>query len=244
MLGLIRALFKSGQPAEKSRPGGISTSADLPRPFGFKTGWFALRTTDTDAAATAFGMTQPQLCNWTSGLAAVSGHRPSSKLPPIFVTPPLNGWTLAVTGSGINADTPEGCKAVAQTVTSLSKEFGEAQFFASHRVVEHSAWFIARKGQLKRAFSFVGDQSGLICNIGPATSPFEHTLHLDQLDGLSLNMANSILASLSDEAAEKKLPYLNETAPHKVARLWSLSPLDLPRSGDDIGVGILGRFTP
>jgi len=58
-------------------------------PFGPRTAWLALDTTDTEAVATALGLREVQAATWAEGIDAAS--RAS-----VFVTPPLGDWTLAV----------------------------------------------------------------------------------------------------------------------------------------------------
>ena len=68
----------------------ISSTPDAPRPFGYKTGWLAVRTTDSAAVRRALGLKDPVIANWESGLelAGASGK--------VFVTPVLDGFVLVI----------------------------------------------------------------------------------------------------------------------------------------------------
>jgi hypothetical protein len=61
-----------------------------PEPFGFKTGWIAVRTTDFKAVADSLPIRSQAAANWHDGIEA------SQKGGSIFITPPINGWICVV----------------------------------------------------------------------------------------------------------------------------------------------------
>jgi hypothetical protein len=121
--------------------------------FGGKQAWLAVRDSDPSAVIAALGLRELGTVRWRDGidLAHLADDR-------VAVTPPLLGareerWTLAV-GRRFLLDTPD--------LPALSKELDtEVQFFATHRVTESHRWQRAARGELIRAFGYVG-QTGEI----------------------------------------------------------------------------------
>ncbi len=110
-----------------------------PVAFGYKMAWFAVRATDAVRVAGALGFRQPQPCTWKTGVAsAYAGDD-------VFLTPPVDGWTLAL-GVRLSGDEAD----VAARLETLSREFGEAQYFGTHRVTEYHAWARSVDGRLVR----------------------------------------------------------------------------------------------
>lgn len=73
---------------------------------------------------------------WAEGIETVYGARQGPA--PVFLTPVVDGWTLAVLGvGGLSADNGGGDVV---DLPSLSRRFGEVQMFATHRVVEYQEW--------------------------------------------------------------------------------------------------------
>src|SRR5271169_6210184 len=101
------------------RPPGIDDRTLLtpPVPFGYKTAWFAIRSTDMHAIATALRLVDPQPTGWQYGI----WHSVEKRDYQIFVTPPVNGWILAV-GLPIlwEADNH-----ATERMVELSEKFGE-----------------------------------------------------------------------------------------------------------------------
>jgi hypothetical protein len=71
---------------------------DVPKTFGFKVLWFAVKAADPASVLDAleFGGAMP--ANWASGLAAAYGDRQSSD-DWVFVSPAISGWVLVVGSS-------------------------------------------------------------------------------------------------------------------------------------------------
>jgi hypothetical protein len=86
--------------------------------------------------------------NWEYGI----WHAVETEDYQVFVTPSVKGWVLA---AGIpflfEADIDQG-----KRIVPLSKQFGEAQFFASMRISDGYVWARAVNGELVRLF-YEGD---------------------------------------------------------------------------------------
>lgn len=138
--------------------------------FGYKTAWFAVRTDDPHAVAGALRLRDIRTSTWSAGVEAAYGEC-------VFVTPPIDGWVLAVGSSfaplGIAREPCLGA------LRALSVRFGDAQYFATHRVVELCAWARAADGQLRRAYCFTGETGETMWDEGtrvdgePAIGPNE-----------------------------------------------------------------------
>src|SRR5947199_331590 len=74
----------------------------------------------------------------------------------VLVTPPLADWTLAV---GTALFPPGRAEAfVKPLLERLSGQFGEAQYFCTHRDVELHVWARATQGRLVRGYGWLGEK--------------------------------------------------------------------------------------
>jgi len=105
--------------------------------FGYKHAWLAIRTEDMEAAADALGVIDAHPASWAVGIKAAyeAGLGP----PPVFLTPVVDGWTLAVLGGGELLE-DDGVGGGALDLPSLSHHFGEVQKFATHRIADYQEW--------------------------------------------------------------------------------------------------------
>src|SRR4051794_22228618 len=116
--------------------------------FGGKQAWLAVAGTDPAALIEALALRDLGPVPWREGidLAYLTDDR-------VAVTPPLPGargigWVLATGRIYLRQGVD---------VLGLSEALGtEVQFFASHRVTELHRWQRAVKGELVRAFGYVG----------------------------------------------------------------------------------------
>lgn len=106
--------------------------------FGYKCGWFAVRTRSSDRVATTF-LTRPTSIDLDAGCREV--YRGG-----IFVTRPERGWVL------VGSNQFESVDDVRDQLEQLSRTFGEAQFFTSDRVIGRLGFARAKAGAIVRAF--------------------------------------------------------------------------------------------
>jgi hypothetical protein len=136
-----------------------SDRGDLPVSFGYKMAWAAVPSDDGRAVAGALGLREIKRSSWESGIAR------AHELKGIFVTPPVEGWTLAA------GSLPEaGDDALLSLLKNLSREFGQAFYFATHRIVEYQAWARADHGGIQRAFAHIGESGKFPLNISERTA--------------------------------------------------------------------------
>jgi hypothetical protein len=132
----------------------LSEIPDIPRPFGYKATWLAVKTTDTEAVFKALGLTQSGVSNWETGIKFAYSRGFSDNVYPIFVTPPVKGWTLVLSSFAFTADADENISKLEDTLVRLSELFEECQYFGSYRVVDYVAWYRAQNGKIVRGYSY------------------------------------------------------------------------------------------
>lgn len=115
--------------------------------FGPKTVWVAVRDRSLDEVASALRLADAERVEWDPGVAVAVEDDVR-----VFVTPPVDGWTLAV-GAALDWSPGE----VAEWLATLSRALGEVQFFGTHRVGDYAAWARAVDGEVRRVFVFTGD---------------------------------------------------------------------------------------
>lgn len=167
MPGHFSALFWRG-----SKP-------SVPVPFGYKMGWFVVRSADTAKVAQTIGLHSQTQASWQDGIDGAYTRGLT------FVTPPVNGtpsalgpgnkvqW-IAIVGEramGSPSVSLVSSDAVAKNVARLSSTFQEAQGFATDRATGYVHWIWAKAGRVQRYFAYVGNRGELLTNGGPITGP-------------------------------------------------------------------------
>lgn len=229
---ILRSVFKKKSSSEQSTNSPNlqlkidKTVADSAISFGYKCMWFAVKTDNKNRLAEILKLKNISDCNWQIGIEkAYNGS--------VFITPTVDGWTLACGWGLPHGDSKAGIDEVKDILKTLSKEFGEAQFFCTHRVTEYHCWIKAINGQVERVYSYLGESGENIAIEGQPTE-FEQTLKL----------ANTF----SDEAKDEKyferedLVWADEELLMQVAEHWSIDPTKFDER-DDIApsLGLLGK---
>jgi len=198
------------------------TAPTPPEPFGYKTAWFAVRSKDPRAVASALELQNPQPVSWQYGVLHAHEYNDYD----IFVTPPVNGWVLAV-GMPIiwEADNH-----ASQRMVELSKQFHESQLFGSVRTSDAYLWARASNGKLVRLF-YEGDGERRV--LGDETEA-EKTLGFRFFD------ASSPEANQPGYWQRSDLTYPDEECVLKVAALWSVDPSKVDKMALPPSLGLLG----
>lgn len=190
---------------------------DNPISFGYKCMWFAIKSGDKEKIISKLNYTNIGSCNWNTGIErAYKGA--------IFLTPIIGDWTL-VYGNEITIDggTLKEIKIIKDMLIKLSNEFGEAQFFNTHRVVEYHCWIKAVNGKIKRAYAFVGEICETIINEGEPTD---------------IENKYNIVNTFSEESKidgyfdRKDICFPNELILMEIANSWSVNPCELENRND------------
>lgn len=193
-----------------------------PSPFGYKTAWFAIHSEDMSAVAASLGLQNTQSANWEYGV----WHAGETSDYQIFVTPPVEGWVLAV-GVPILYEADDHA---IERMVELSKQFGEVQFFGSMRISSTYIWACASKGKLVRLFY---EEDGARRVRGEETAG-EKELNLRFFDALSPE------SKQPGYWERKDLQYPDEEHVLKVAAKWSIDPMSLDQLSLPPSMGLLG----
>ena len=228
-LGLGFVAPGSAQPALSSQP-------DRPVSFGFKTAWLALQTEETRAVASFLGLRNAVPANWSSSIQAVYRADRQTDGGATFIAPPVDGWTLVVTTLDMAADQQGSIQKLTELLETLSRAFGDAQYFGSYRVVDYVAWFRAENGQLVRGFSWVGSEGEVLANTGPVTKA-ERDLGYGVVDELAPEQVTDLI--FAEEGDTLRFP--GEEDPSLIAAGWSIDPQTL-EGRDDVApaTGLFG----
>jgi hypothetical protein len=178
--------------------------------FGVKSAWLSVRSEEPDEVVRALGLDDVRPARW-SVVPEVRRHPPEPPFP-VFVTPPVDGWTLALLAPSLaEADLD---------LAELSRRFREVQKFATHRVVESHEWQRWVAGSPVRRYWWVGESGEIRLDDGEPAAAEGSLAHADDLD-----------------RDWDELEFADEDTVLDVAAEWSLDPttldgrLDLPPEG-------------
>lgn len=175
-------------------------------PFGYKTGWIAIRSEDTARVIEVLGLGTPPRLGWTAGVEA-------ARQQGVFVTPAINGWIL-VMGSELIEGTVSARK--------LSAQMGcEVQVFATYRVSDCHMWERASGDDEYRLFSI---EDWDLKVEGPITE-IERELGIDKF----------VAAQASDDFDDEGIDIPGEDTVMNVAGNWSVNPSELSDPDDRLG---------
>jgi hypothetical protein len=270
LLGALPLASPAATPAASDDPQAAASGADAPLSFGPRTSWFAVKSRDPQAVASALGLTALVARNWATGLAAATARAGSAGEPSVFLASPIDGWILVVSSSLPYPDhRPRRSEAEARidqrfddAFTALAARFDEVQFFASNRVQGFSAWARARHARIERIFAYADGE--VLANVG-RQSIEEAALRFPDITGLGLDAARNALlaaAALRERDEEQRLadgpdrrpadaalhahgsaPIPDEDEVFTLAGAWSVNPFILEGRGLPAGTG-LGAVLP
>jgi hypothetical protein len=140
----------------------------------------------------------------------------------VFLTPAVDGWTLAVLGSSKLFE-DDGLAGGALDLPSLSRRFGEVQKFATHRVVDYQEWQRWVNGSPVRRYCWIGESGEIPFDEGEPVSAEGNLLRAADLDG-------------DWDASD----FADEETVMAVAAQWSVDPTTLDERDDLPPRGLLG----
>lgn len=195
--------------------------------FGYKTAWIAVKTSDKKRIIEILDLKNTQEANWKSGIEVAYNEG-------VFITPQIGEWTLVV-GMQLmkNGGSLDDLNELETKLNQLSSEFGEAQSFGTHRVVEYHHWIKSVEGKTVRIYSYLGERGENIKVFGEPTTPEK-----------GLNLFNSLSKeAASDSYWEREdLDYPDEELVLKIAEEWSVNPTKLSQRKDiKEELGIIGN---
>jgi len=268
MLG-IAASSTAGTATAADREPILVATPDAPVGFGYKISWFAIKCGDSGAVVEALSLQNPRPANWASGIEAAYARDSVGAESLVFVSPPIDGWVMAV-GFGLPIPDHRDPKTQGRgkvdprfdvLFSTLAKRFPDVQFFASYRVVGLSAWARARAGRIERVFAYADGE--VYANLGAQTAE-EKTLGFLDVSGLSPLAAREAIFRNAEELDAKegallaggmdgksaqrmalgsrRAPIPGEDDPIDLAGKWSVYPLRLDERKLAPSLGVVGRF--
>ena len=202
---------------------------DLPRPFGVRMSWIAIRTRDTPRVLSTLGLTGLEYANWATGLGTV--YSPDLGDRYVYVTPPVNGWTFVV-GPQLPQPLGDGFADNAMALLhTLGRQFVEVQYFLSYPSPDLYAWCRVVDGRVVRAYSSRATGQGW--NLGKITRE-------EKLLGL-LEFAPRTARSRATANQRAAYQKLGEFHVHQMAGHWSIAPMRVKQGTAVAAVGIIGR---
>ena len=201
------------------------TNPDTPVGFGYKIMWIAVKTDNQELVAQTIGLKNTKPSNWKDGIEKAYEDA-------IFITPQIDNWTLIV-GMGLpTGDNKESINQASDLLNRLSKQFGEAQFFCTHRVVEYHCWIKSTNGQIDRIYSYLGERGENIIIKGEPTE---------------IEKNHKLVNTFSEEAKEDDyfnhvdLVFPDEQLVMTIAGNWSIDPTLLDNRKDIKGLGLISK---
>ena len=207
------ALFRGTMFGQKNNPSVVTG----PVPFGYKMGWLAVKQAKSVDVASFLKIKNLRSASWVDGVEAAY----NSGADVVFVTPQVNGWVLVVSLWAMGAGDRRSAEAIGQLLGQLSSKFGEAQGFATHRVIEYHHWMLATNGHLQRSFAYIGESGEVLVNSGALTD------------------------------SERKLRFISKPAEQwnpteedvmTVATGWSIAPTSLTTKTGTSELGLIGTI--
>jgi hypothetical protein len=147
----------------------------------------------------------------------------------VYVTPPVNGWTLAVGDALLCIVHGEVGRDLA---VRLSHRFSEVQLFGSMRVSDAYMWVKAEHGKVLRHYCH-GDGT-LYYDDGERTEIEQKVCNFTD--------PNTDETHTAEFWKRKDLNILNEEHVLKVAEAWSINPAKLGEMGLNQELGLIGHF--
>lgn len=183
-----------------------SDNIDEPINFGYKNLWFAVRTDSKEDLANLLDIKILGKANWQNGVEQAYDYR-------IFITPLVNSWTL-ICGNGLLTLLDKDSSDI-QILNKLSKNYREAQYFYTHRITDYHIWAKSENGELKRYYSYIGEQGENIKIEGQPT---------DIEKGFKLIDTHSDEAKNDNYLDNEELVFPDESLVMDIAQNWSVNP--------------------
>lgn len=257
---LLRKIFALPEPPPPALPPWpralpvISAEPDAPSNMGYKSSWFAIRSESPEAVAAALGLAEVQPANWASGTDFACWRADDAKrYVPIFVTPPLQGWVLAIGASLPFLDELEENgprrRAFLAMIDKTASCFEEFQFFGTYRVCGYDCWVKVKNGAIERLFSIADSQ--IYANIG-AQTPEEHGLNLMDFGERDAEAAMDYWSEVKSQEITEFTEFVDDDGSPEtdllpgeddtmaLAGAWSIDPSTLQDAGLPPSVGLIG----
>ncbi len=191
---------KPDEPSSTEQPQMSEMLPDKPRPFGFKTSWICVKCDSSERVIDELCLKNAAYANWEVGLSQTRDR--------VFVSPPLDGYVLAVGYDTFGEFSVDG---ELKALRAIAARFDEIQCYASHRVSDFYAWSKFVNGELVRGYVWNGGEGKVYLNEGELT-PEEENLGFD-----------SFIESNDDDWKNVEFP--DEESVIEIADAWGIDPL-------------------
>lgn len=188
-----------------------------PVSFGFKMAWIAIRCDQSEEVVNFLLLESRRNLSWEKGIEAAYDSQNRNE---VFVTPSINGWTFVVGWYLEEIEDAQPKHRVYKLLEVISSKFGEAQAFATHRVVETHVWMLAKEGNVLRTFACSGENDKSF-DFGPLTEVEQALEFFEQ---------------------PKDQWFASEDDVMLVAAGWSIDPASLTEESGKAELGVFGEI--
>lgn len=178
-----------------------------------------VRTADPAAVVRALRLRTVLPANWASGLADVQQHG-------VFVTPPVDGWVLAV-GADLRGDGVDPGAFVTPLLARLGQAFGGAAWFVTDAAAERHGWALATRDELVRGYAYDGERGHVFWHGEVTAAERELDCFVDDP---------------RDQTDDEVKWWPDEHIVRDLAAAWSLDPRRLAGSTAAPATGWVGRL--
>ncbi len=141
----LRSMRRAGRNLDPLSP--LTAARRRSVPFQLPPRWLAIRSSNTPLILGLLRIVESPVPAWSEALARSRERR-------LFVSPPVDGWTLVV-GAAL-PDPSNDVDLTYRFLIKLSEAAGEVQFFNSDRVLSFHGWARLKAGTVVRAYAWAG----------------------------------------------------------------------------------------
>lgn len=194
-----------------------SEKKDTPVNFGYNMNWLAIKSTEKNKIFQLLKLKIDKEVTWQKGIETIYTTQK------LFVSPSVGKWTI-IAGNGLPySDTKDSVEKIKNLLIDLSKEFGEAYFFGTHRIVELQSWIKAKEGKIERVYSYIGESMQTIASKGELVAVEK-----------KVNLFNSLSKEAQGDSyfEREDIFYPDEEFVMRMAEYWSINPTKLSNRKD------------
>lgn len=194
-----------------------SEKKDTPVNFGYNMNWLAIKSTEKNKIFQLLKLKIDKEVTWQKGIETIYTTQK------LFVSPSVGKWTIIAGNELPYGDTKDSVEKIKNLLIDLSKEFGEAYFFGTHRIVELQSWIKAKEGKIERVYSYIGESMQTIASK-------EELAALEK----KVNLFNSLSKEAQGDSyfEREDIFYPDEEFVMRMAEYWSINPTKLSNRKD------------
>lgn len=205
-----------------------SEKKDTPVNFGYNMNWLAIKSTEKNKIFQLLKLKIDKEVTWQKGIETIYTTQK------LFVSPSVGKWTIIAGNELPYGDTKDSVKRLEDLLINLSREFGEAYFFGTNRIVEFQSWMKANEGKIERLYSYLGESMETIASKGTLSKPEKE-----------VNLFNSLSKEAQNDSFydREDIFHPNEEFVMKMAEYWTVNPTKLSiRTDIENQKGLIGSL--